>query len=150
MWRKSQAKNEVLYSLPRKPIILLDTNMLLLIADGINVFEQIEEKILSKPIYIVLKPVIEELEKLIKKGPPSLRRKARFALEIARRFCKIIDIETKPGEKVDNILIRYALENNAAVATNDRELRRKLRDIGIPEIYLREEGMIIEIEGLEI
>lgn len=131
-------------------MILLDTNMLLLIANGINVFEQIEEKTLAKPEYIVLKPVIEELEKIMNKGTPSLRRKAGFALEIARKFCKIVDIKTRPGEKVDDLLIRYAAENNAAVATNDRELRKKLREIGIPEIYLREEGMIIEVEGLEV
>ncbi|ABN69933.1 SSU processome protein Utp24 [Staphylothermus marinus F1] len=136
--------------MPKKPLILLDTNMLLLIADGINVFEQIEEKILAKPEYIVLKPVIEELEKIMNKGNPSLRRKARFALEIAKKFCKIVDIRTMPGEKVDDLLIRYAMQNNAAVATNDRELRKKLREKGIPEIYLREEGMIIEVEGLEI
>lgn len=53
----------------------------------------------------------------------------------------------KPGESVDDALLRYALENNAIVATSDRELRRKLREHGVPEIYLREESMRIDIEG---
>jgi rRNA-processing protein FCF1 len=131
--------------LPRKPRIVLDTNMLLLIADGINIFEQIEEQLLAKPEYIVLKPIIKELEKLAIKGKPLLRRKARLALEIAGRYCKIIDVKEKPGEKVDDIILRYAKENNAAVATNDKELRKRLRRNGIPEIYLREESMRIEI-----
>jgi rRNA-processing protein FCF1 len=131
--------------LPRKPRIVLDTNMLLLIADGINIFEQIEEQLLAKPEYIVLKPVMRELEKLIARGKPLLRRKAQLALEIARKYCRIIDVEEKPGEKVDDIILRYAVENNALVATNDKELRKKLRRNGIPEIYLREESMRIEI-----
>jgi len=136
--------------MPRKrPVILLDTNMLLLIANGINVFDQIEEKLETRPIYIVLKPVIRELEKLAKKPQPSISKKAKFALEIAKKYCKIIEVETVPGEKVDDVILRYASEHGVAVATNDKELRKRLRTHGIPEIYLREEGMIIEVEGLE-
>ena len=133
----------------KRPVILLDTNMLLLIASGLNVFEQIEEKLATRPIYIVLKPIIEELEKLTRKSQPSIRRKAKFALEIAKKYCKIIDIEASPKEKVDDIILEYATKHGVAVATNDKELRKKLRENGIPEIYLREEGMIIEIEGLD-
>ncbi len=131
--------------MPRKPRIVLDTNMLLLIADGINIFEQIEEQLLARPEYIVLKPVMKELEKLATRGKPLLRRKAKLALEIAKKYCRIIDVEEKPGERVDDIILRYAIENNTIVATNDKELRKKLRRNGIPEIYLREESMRIEI-----
>ncbi|MCD6300775.1 MAG: 30S processome protein Utp24 [Staphylothermus sp.] len=133
----------------KRPIILLDTNMLLLMADGLNIFGQIEDKLETHPIYIVLKPVIEELEKLAKKPQPSVSRKAKFALEIARKYCQIIDVKTNPGEKVDDIILRYASEHRVAVATNDKELRKRLRAHSIPEIYLREEGMIIEVEGLD-
>lgn len=126
---------------------MLDTNMLMLLAEGVNVFEQIEEKLCTKPDYVVLKPVYMELVKLAESGKPSICRKARMALEIIPRYCRIVDYE---NGSVDELLIKYALENNAAVATNDRELRRKLRERSIPEIYLREESMRIEIEGVEL
>ena len=132
----------------RKPLIILDTNMLMLIAEGVNVFEQIEEKLAIKPRYIVLKPVMKELEKLASSGKPGIARKALFAKQIAEKYCEIVDVE-KEGN-VDDIILEYAREHNAAVATNDRELRRKLREKGIPEIYIREESMRIDIEGLEI
>jgi len=132
----------------RDLIIVLDTNMLMLIAEGINVFEQIEEKLAVRPRYVVLKPVINELKKLAGSGKPSLAKKAAFAIEIATRFCEIVNIEAE--KSVDDIIVEFAVKNNAAVATNDRELRRKLREKGVPEIYLREESMRIEVEGIEI
>ncbi len=137
----------------RKIRILLDTNMLLTIADGINIFEQIEDILETKPEYIVIKPVLIELQKLASTAPPSIRRKARFALKIVEQFCKVIDDELfskMVDAKVDDLIVEFALKHGIAVATNDKELRRKLREKGIPEIYLREESMRVDIEGLEI
>ncbi|MCY0868508.1 MAG: 30S processome protein Utp24 [Desulfurococcus sp.] len=127
--------------------ILLDSNMLILMASGIPILDQIEEKLLTRPAYIVITPVLNELAKLASTGKPSIARKAKLALDIASRYCEIHEYELKPGESVDDALLRYALENNAIVATSDRELRRKLREHGVPEIYLREESMRIDIEG---
>jgi len=127
--------------------IVLDTNMLLLLADGVNIFEQIEEKLATKPEYIVLKPVYMELKKLAENPLKKIGRKARFVLSIIDKYCKIVDVES--SKPVDDLIVDYAVENHAAVASNDRELREKLRARGIPEIYLREEKMMIEVEGLE-
>ncbi|RLG81712.1 MAG: 30S processome protein Utp24 [Thermoprotei archaeon] len=131
--------------------IVLDTNMLMLISSGINIFDQIEEKLAIKPRYVVLTQVIEELEKLAKKGKPATRKKAKFALEIVERYCKIVNTNTGTEYKsVDEAILEYALRKGAIVATNDKELRRKLRENCIPEIYIREESMRINIEGIEL
>lgn len=129
------------------PKVALDTNMLLLIGEGVQVFSQIEEALEARPVYVVITPVIEELHKLASSGPPLLSKRARFALEIARNHCVIIDYPLVEGESVDDCLVRFAIEHNAIVATNDKELRRKLRERGLPEIYLREESMRLEFEG---
>lgn len=136
----------------RRPKIIIDTNMLLLLADGINVFEQIEEKLSIKPEYIVLKPILEELEKLANSNKLSIRRKASFVLRILKNYCKIIDVdeELSREKNVDDIILKYAEKHQAVVATNDKDLRRKLRRKGLPEIYLREESMRIDVEGLEL
>ncbi|ADV65632.1 PIN domain-containing protein [Desulfurococcus mucosus] len=128
--------------------VLLDTNMLLLMAEGIPLMDQIEEKLLAKPRYIVITPVLNELAKLASTGKPSVSRRARLALEIISRFCEVVEYQLKPGEKVDDAIVRYALENEAIVATSDRELRRRLREHGLPEIYLREESWRIDVEGV--
>lgn len=133
----------------KKLVILFDTNMLLLVANSINVFEQIEERIGVKPDYIVLKPIIGELEKLVKSGKPSISRKARFALSIVKEYCRIIDVDLEYSS-IDDLIIKYAEKNKVVVATCDKKLRRELRKRGLPNIYLREEKMMIETEGLEI
>jgi rRNA-processing protein FCF1 len=128
--------------------VLLDTNMLLIMANGIPVLEQIEEKLLTKPRYIVIKPVYDELVRIADSEKPSISRRARLALEIVNRYCEIVDYAVNPGETVDDAILRYASENNAVVATNDKELRRRLRSRGLPEIYLREESWRIDVEGV--
>ncbi len=132
----------------KRPCIVLDTNMLMTVARGINVFEQIEDIIDTKPDYIVLTPIIKELEKLAKSSKPSISKPARLALEIARMYCKVVNIDIK-NMPTDDLILYYAKENKCGVATNDRELRKKLRREGIPEIYLREEKMMVDVEGIE-
>ncbi|MEM4660167.1 MAG: 30S processome protein Utp24, partial [Thermosphaera sp.] len=56
----------------------------------------------------------------------------------------------KPDEfrDADDAILDYATSYNAAIATNDRELRRRAREKGLSEIYLREESQRIVVEGL--
>jgi rRNA-processing protein FCF1 len=126
----------------RRVRILLDTNMLLAIAEGINVIEEIEKILEAKPEFIVIKPVYDELSKLAAKGKPSLSRKARLALRIAESSCTIIDYEYDQNREVDELIVDYAVKNKMPVATNDRRLRRILREKGIPQIYLRDRNII--------
>lgn len=132
----------------KKPRVLLDTNMLMLFGRGINVFEQIEELLASKPEYYVIKPVVEELEKIIEKGGVKEKKAARLALNAVKRYCSIIDIEKPPGVEVDDLIVHVAEKNKFIVATNDRELRKKLRGRGVPEIYFREEKKLLELQGV--
>ncbi|MEM0217995.1 MAG: 30S processome protein Utp24, partial [Desulfurococcaceae archaeon] len=110
----------------RKPIVVLDTNMLMLAASGVRVFEQIEEQLETKPRFVVLSPVLNELIKLSRTSAQSLRKQALLALELVRMFCEIVDYGNVETSSVDELIIRYAVENKAIVATNDRELRAKL------------------------
>ena len=52
--------------------VLLDTNILMLIGRGIDIFTQIEELLDTKPEYYVIEPVVRELEKIVAHG--ELRR----------------------------------------------------------------------------
>jgi len=126
----------------RRIKIVLDSNMLLAIAEGINVFDRIEEKLLSKPDYIIIQPVLDELEKLTRSQSPKTAKKARLALEIAEKYCIFDRYDYDKGKDVDDLIIEYAEKYNVVVATNDRELKKKLRKKGIPQIYLREHGLV--------
>lgn len=130
----------------KKIKVLLDTNFILLLADGIDFFNMIEEKLDVKPIYIVLNIVVDELVELSKQNP-SMAKKVDFVLNIIKDKC-VFENTLIEVEDVDEALIEYALAFKAAVATNDKELRKRLRKLGIPEIYLREESRRVSIEGL--
>jgi len=135
-------------STSRRPLVVLDTNMLMLAASGVRVFEQIEEELETKPDFVVLKPVYDELVKIATSYKSSTARKALLALRLAEQYCRIVEYTLRPGESVDDAIVNFALQHNAIVATNDRELRRKLRLHGIPEAYFREEARRVKVEGV--
>lgn len=127
---------------------MLDTNILLLIADGFPVLEEIEEQVAFKPEYIVLAQTLKELETIGGREGGLMKKKCELAIKIARERCKIVDYKPDEFRDADDAILDYATSYNAAIATNDRELRRRAREKGLSEIYLREESQRIVVEGL--
>ena len=134
--------------MPRKMGVLLDTNILMLIGRGIDIFTQIEELLDTKPEYYVIEPVVKELEKIVAHGGVKERKAAKLALELVKKRCRVIEISLSPDKSADDLLLEIALREGFIVATNDRELRRRLREAGIPEIYFREEKQLLEAQGV--
>lgn len=134
-------------SIDKRVRVALDTNMLMLMAEGIAVLDHLREELETEPLFIVITPVIKELEEIADSGKGKLRRQALFAIELARRLCTIVEYPLRDRESVDDALVRYALENNAIIATNDKELRSRLRSLGLPNAYLREESMRVKVNG---
>ena len=127
--------------------ILIDANFLFLPLEfKIDIFSKLEEALQEKIEPILLAPVIHEIEKLSRSKSPKMRKKASFALELAKK-CHVMSVELQKGEKVDDLLIRLAKSLNAIVATNDRYLRKKLRTINIPMVYLRQKSRL-QAEGV--
>ncbi len=122
-----------------------DTSILLLIYDGVDVFTEVEELLEAKPQCILLAPVLRELERLSRSAKPFRRRAAaRLALQVALRRCRVVDY---PGDVADDAIVEYVSRNPEAVAaTADMGLLRRLRMLGIPSIYYREERHGLEAE----
>ena len=51
-----------------------------------------------------------------------------------------------PGESNDDVIVKVAKEFRCPVATNDRILKRRLRNMGVAVIYVREKSRL-EMEG---
>jgi len=127
----------------RAPLkVILDSNFLFLPAQfGIDIFEAIGE-LLSRRVELVLpSPVFEEIARVAGR----MRKPERVALELAKK-CKIEPVERLPGEPVDELIVRLAKEWRCPVATNDARLRKRLRSLGLPVIYLRGLGKL-EVDG---
>jgi uncharacterized protein len=95
---------------------------------------------------ILLSTVKEELGMLSQKGAPQTRRNALFALKLSEK-CTFIKIDSEKSLLVDDVIVRVAKDWNYPVFTNDTRLRRKLRDISVPVIYVRQKSHL-EIDGL--
>jgi len=84
--------------------------------------------------YVVPRAVIDELERLAS-GAGEAATAAGVGLDLAREHCRVVDHETDHG---DGAVFECATREGArAAVTNDRPLRSRLLDAGVPVISLR-------------
>lgn len=127
--------------------IIFDSNFLLVQPQFcINIYEELENKLNRKIERIIISPIYEELQKLSKRKKIKERKNALMTLQFIKNF-DIIKVERLQNETVDDLIIRLAKKWNSPVATNDKELRRKLRNRSIAVIYLRQKSRL-EVEGM--
>lgn len=126
--------------------IVVDSNALFApLQFKIDIFSELERVLNKRFELILLSPVHEELETLTVKGSPKIRKMATFALNTAQRFKHI---KTNFSSKtVDDAIIEFASKCKTPVFTNDSQLRKRLRDISVPVIYLRQKSRL-DIDGL--
>ncbi|MGC9444813.1 MAG: PIN domain-containing protein [Candidatus Methanospirareceae archaeon] len=133
--------------------VIVDTNALLIPGEfGVDIFAELER--LGYTEIIVPLVVLNELEAL--RGKASLKGKERRAATVGyallqdyvhgtelsheRYGCTIVleaDVEDGGERDTDTAIILLAVQRDAAVLTNDEDLRRRLTDAGIITVYLR-------------
>ena len=92
---------------------------------------------------VLLSPVLEEIEKLLQKSP-KMKKDAAYALRLTEK-CKMIRAGVDEMS-TDDFIVEVAREWRSPVFTNDKQLRKKLRDINVPVIYVRQKSRL-EIDG---
>jgi rRNA-processing protein FCF1 len=113
--------------------IILDTNFLIDLCKFKVGLEEIDE-LIDEPYYLfTMDLVIDELEK-ISASATSDSRYAKLALETIK--IKKIKILTSGKANTDKAIINLA-DKGTIVATNDIELREKLKKLETKTIYLR-------------
>ncbi len=132
----------------RQPLkIIVDSNALFVpLQFKIDIFVELEQLLRRSFELILISPVKQELETLTQKSSPKTRKNAAFALTFALN-CTYVKVMEKKGEQTDDAIVRVANAWKASVFTNDKLLRKKLRDISTPVIYVREKSRL-EIDGL--
>jgi len=134
--------------LNKQPIkIIVDSNALFIpIELKLDIFYELRQLLNRNFELVILSPVKSELETLAQKSSPKIRRNATFALELASK-CTYVRVSEKSNEPTDEAIIRVAQAWKAPVFTNDKLLKRTLRDISIPVIYVRAKSRL-EMDGL--
>ena len=63
------------------------------------------------------------------------------------RAAKYFEVDAPASELADDVIVKIAKEWKALVFTNDRQLKKRLRDISVPVIYVRQKSRL-EIDGM--
>ena len=127
--------------------VILDSNALFVpLQFKIDVFSDLKRLLNRSFELILLSSVKRELEVLARKGSPKMRKNASYALKLAEK-CRYVEVDFPASALTDDIIVEVAEKWKAAVFTNDRQLKQRLRDISVPVIYLRQKSRL-DIDGL--
>ena len=126
--------------------VILDTNFLVLpLEERIDVLDQIRDLLGARSIPILLLESLEEALNKCVSSSPSERRLFKSALNLLDNIA--IESSGIIQGKVDERILQFSIRRKAIVATNDKELRKRLRSLGVTVLYFREGKRRIEIEG---
>jgi len=126
--------------------IILDSNALFIpLQFRIDIFEELKRLLQVNFEPVLLSPVLRELEKLARDSSPKMRKNAVFALKLAGK-CRLVQIKENLVTSSDDAIVLTAHEWKCPVFTNDRRLRKRLRNINVPVIYVRQKSRL-EIDG---
>ena len=118
--------------------MIFDTNFLTVPAQfGVDVFSE-AERVLERSIeFILLDSVVDEIKAKLERSGKTEGRMFRVALDLTER-CNIVEVDQSlRTAKVDDQLLDYAKSVGGVLATNDRELRERAIEQGIPVLMLR-------------
>ncbi|MBS3166813.1 hypothetical protein J4403_01235 [Candidatus Woesearchaeota archaeon] len=120
--------------------VLLDTNFLLIPGQfRVDIFESIDKATEEKVDFYVLDVSLKELEKVSKTGKMRDRTAARIGLELVKK-AKVV--KTESIKNVDTLLLEAAVKHNFVVATQDRELKNRLKEVDIHVLTLRQKKYV--------
>jgi len=125
----------------------LDSNFLMIpFQFKIDVFQEIEYLLQKKVDFVVPSVVKKELTNISSRGGEGAPE-ASLALQLASR-CRVVDVTLEPRETADDAILKASQKLGAVVATTDIELKKRLRDINVPVVYLRDKSKL-EVEGVD-
>jgi len=126
--------------------IILDSNALFVpLQFKIDIFEELKTLLNMNLEFILLSPILDELKLLAAKKSPKMRKNASYALKLTEK-CKLVNVDRDFFGSPDDAIVETARRWNSAVFTNDRQLRKRLRNINVPVIYVRQKSRL-EIDG---
>ncbi len=127
--------------------VIVDSNALFVpLQFKIDVFSELERLLNRRFELVLLSAVKRELEILVETGAPKIRREACYALKFAER-CRLVEVDGSASALTDDVIVAVAREWGGTVFTNDKVLRKRLRDISVPVIYVRQKSRL-EIDGI--
>ena len=129
--------------------VLLDSSFLFIPPNfEIDIFRELTQLLNGRFEPIVLSATVRELQKLSRSKSTKIRKQADIALKFAEQ-CRVHDASEEKHESHDDVIVRIAKTIGCIVATNDKTLRKRLRNLKVPVIFLRQKTKLDAIGALE-
>jgi len=126
--------------------IILDANLFFVPSQfNLDIFEELANLLNRRFEPVLLSSTYEELQGLAESSSPKTQKQALLALRLAEK-CSFVPVTKSSGETYDDVIVRVSTEGESPVGTNDRELRKRLRQNGVAVIFLRQKQRLA-IEG---
>ena len=122
----------------KEKVVILDSSAILSLFEFSIDLEDELTRLLGSYHILLPSPIFEELKFLSKNGKGKKRQNAKASLELIKRY-EIMDAEGIG----DDSLIYLAQKLNGIVVTNDRELRKRLRNASLKTIFLRGKSRLV-------
>ncbi len=129
-------------------LVIPDTNFLLVPGQfGVDVFSELHRILDVRFKIAVPNVVLQELEVIERKSRGRDLLAIRMAKKLAERFEKV-DVGEFGKKPIDDQIFEFATgKERVIVCTNDKGLKKRLRERGVPVVYLRSKK-ILELEGM--
>lgn len=132
----------------REWLVVPDTNFLLVPGQfGVDIVSELNRILDVKFKVVVPNVVLEELDVIERKTRGKDLLAVKMAKKLVERFEKV-EIGKFGERQIDDQIYDFAVKNERViVCTNDKGLKKRLREKGIPVVYLRSKK-ILELEGM--
>ena len=118
--------------------VLLDSSFLFTPVNfEIDIYNELNKLIDRRFEPVILSATLRELQKLSRNKSTKLRKQVSVALKFAEQ-CRIQEASEERHESHDDLIVRIAHKMGYCVATNDKALRKRLRNLNVPVIFLRQ------------
>ncbi|MCS7106868.1 MAG: hypothetical protein NZ902_02020 [Acidilobaceae archaeon] len=125
-------------------VLLLDTNMILLLAGGEVSLARLEQVLEMPFVPLVPSSVMEELRSLSSRHEARVPRRALELVQVMG--AKVVETRGSADDSLVELAMNLKSKCRVVVATSDRELRSRLKLMGIPTLYYRAARGDVELE----
>jgi len=113
-------------------IVILDSSAVMMLFEfSINLEDELT-RLLGRFQILIPSPILKELKFLSEHGKGKKKLIAKPALELIKKY----EIIGENGDADDSVLL-LAQKFNGIVVTNDRDLRKRVKEASLHNIYLR-------------
>jgi len=120
-------------------IVILDSSAIMMCFEFSIDLEKELTRLLGSYQIIVPISIVKELDFLSKNASGRKKTKAKASLQLISKY-ETVDVENK---NADDSLLDLAKRKNGIVVTNDKQLRKRLKESSLSAIFLRSKNRLM-------